>query len=114
MAELFGFKITRKDTDTGESKPSFTLPTPDDGTIDVAGGGFYSSVLDTDGRTKTDQQLITRYRTISQQPECDAAIEDIVNEGIVANEADMPVSIILDRLPYPETIKSKIKSRFRF
>ena len=112
MAELFGFKITRKDTDTGESKPSFTLPTPDDGTIDVAGGGFYSSVLDTDGRTKTDQQLITRYRTISQQPECDAAIEDIVNEGIVANEADMPVSIILDRLPYPETIKSKIRKEF--
>ena len=112
MAELFGFKITRKDTDTGESKPSFTLPTPDDGTIDVAGGGFYSSVLDTDGRTKTDQQLITRYRTISQQPECDAAIEDIVNEGIVANEADMPVSIVLDRLPYPETIKSKIRKEF--
>ena len=112
MAELFGFKITRKDTDTGESKPSFTLPTPDDGTIDVAGGGFYSSVLDTDGRTKTDQQLITRYRTISQQPECDAAIEDIVNEGIVANEADMPVSIILDRLPYPETIKNKIRKEF--
>tara|TARA_B100000424_G_scaffold131871_1_gene100048 strand:- start:957 stop:2453 length:1497 start_codon:yes stop_codon:yes gene_type:complete len=111
MAELFGFKITRKDEEKG-SEQSFTLPTPDDGTIDVAGGGFYSSILDTDDRTKNDQQLIVRYRTISQQPECDAAIEDIVNEGIVANEDDMPVSIILDRLPYSDTIKEKIKKEF--
>ena len=111
MAELFGFKITRSDKQEGE-RESFTLPTPDDGTIDVAGGGFYSSILDTDGRTKSEKDLITRYRTISQQPECDAAIEDIVNEGIVANEADMPVSIVLDRLPYPDSIKTKIKEEF--
>tara|TARA_Y100001963_G_scaffold77957_1_gene108036 strand:- start:1268 stop:2782 length:1515 start_codon:yes stop_codon:yes gene_type:complete len=112
MAELFGFKITRKDEETKGSEQSFTLPTPDDGTIDVAGGGFYSSILDTDGRTKNDSQLIVRYRTISQQPECDTAIEDIVNEGIVANEDDMPVSIILDRLPYSDVIKEKIKKEF--
>ena len=99
MAELFGFKITRSKEEQARKGDSFTLPAPDDGTIDVAGGGFYSSVLDTDGRTKSEKELITRYRTISQQPECDAAIEDIVNEGIVANESDMPVSIVLDRLP---------------
>ena len=54
MAELFGFKITRA-KDEGES---FTLPTSDDGTIEVAGGGFFSSVLDTDGRDKTENDLI--------------------------------------------------------
>ena len=112
MAELFGFKITRSKEEQVRKGDSFTLPTPDDGTIDVAGGGFYSSILDTDGRTKSEKELVTRYRTIAQQPECDAAIEDIVNEGIVANEADMPVSIVLDRIPYSDSIKSKIREEF--
>ena len=109
MAELFGFKITRSDEKSRKSEQTFTLPTPDDGTEEIASGGFFSSVLDTDGKSKTETDLIKKYRNISQQPECDAAIEDIVNEGIVANELDRPVEIVLDRLPYPETIKRKIR-----
>ena len=42
MAELFGFKISKKKEEGGVS---FTAPTSDDGTIDIAGGGFYSSFL---------------------------------------------------------------------
>ena len=52
-----------------------------------------------DGRERTENDLIRRYRDISQQPECDSAIEDIVNEGIVSDERDQSVSIVLDRLP---------------
>ena len=80
MAELFGFSITRKGTQGSED--TFTVPTPDDGSIEVAGGGFFSSVLDTDGRERTELDLIRRYRDIAQQPECDSAVEDIVNESI--------------------------------
>ena len=76
MDELFGFKITRA-KDEGES---FTLPTSDDGTIEVV-VRFFSSVLDTDGRDKTENDLIRRYRDIAIQPECDSAIEDIVSEA---------------------------------
>lgn len=108
MAELFGFKITRK-SDEGES---FALPTSDDGTIEVAGGGFYSSVLDTDGRDKTENDLIRRYRDIAIQPECDSAIEDIVSEGIASNEYDAPVAIRLDRLEYSEKVKKRIREEF--
>ena len=111
MAELFGFRIERPKKDEG-SEPSFTSPTPDDGTIEVAGGGFFGQILDTDGRQKSDLDLIRRYRDIAQQAECDTAVEDIVNEGIVSNESDQAVQITLDRLPYPDKIKRKIRAEF--
>jgi len=111
MAELFGFKIEKSSKDSGGGT-TFSTPTPDDGTIDVAGGGFFGQILDTDGRERTDLDLIRRYRDIAQQAECDTAIEDIINEGIVANENDQAVEITLDRLPYPEKIKRKIRSEF--
>ena len=100
MAELFGFRFERIKDDKGGEK--FTAPSSNDGTIDLSGGGFYSQVLDADGRDRTEHDLIRRYRDISQQPECDSAIEDIVNEGIVSDEKDQSVSIVLDRLPYPK------------
>ncbi len=111
MAELFGFQIQRAKRDTSSVK-TFTTPTPDDGSIDVVGGGFFGQVLDTDGRQRTELDLIRRYRDISQQSECDAAIEDIINEGIVANQSDIPVQISLDRIPYSDKIKRKIRTEF--
>ena len=111
MAELFGFRIERPKKAEG-SVPSFTSPTADDGTIDIAGGGFFGQILDTDGRERTDLDLIRRYRDIAQQAECDTAIEDIINEGIVSNENDQAVQITLDRLPYPEKIKKRIREEF--
>jgi hypothetical protein len=111
MAELFGFRIERPKKAEG-SVPSFTTPTADDGTLDIAGGGFFGQILDTDGREKTDLDLIRRYRDIAQQPECDTAVEDIINEGIVSNENDQAVQITLDRLPYPEKIKRRIRDEF--
>ena len=111
MAELFGFRIERSKKGEGGGQ-SFTSPTSDDGTIEVAGGGFFGQVLDTDGRQKSDYDLIRRYRDIAQQAECDTAVDDIVNEGIVSNENDQAVQITLDRLPYPNKIKRKIRKEF--
>jgi hypothetical protein len=110
MAELFGFSITRKGAQ--DSGDTFTVPTPDDGSIEVAGGGFLSSVLDTDGRERTELDLIRRYRDIAQQPECDSAVEDIVNEAITSDEFSQSVMVTLDRLPYPEKIKRLIRKEF--
>jgi len=112
MAELFGFSIKRSQKELGANEKSFASPAPDDGSIEVAGGGFFGQVLDTDGREKSDLELIKRYRDISQQSECDTAIEDIVNEGIVANQEDIPVQISLDRVPYSDKIKRKIREEF--
>jgi len=110
MADLFGFRFTRIKDD--KNKENFTLPSEQDGTIDVAGGGFFGQVLDTDGRERTESDLIRRYRDIAQQPECDSAIEDIVNEGIVANERAQAIAIVLDQIPYPMKIKKSIEQEF--
>ena len=110
MAELFGYTITRaKSKGSGDQ---FIAPSSDDGTIEVAGGGFFSSILDTNGREKTELDLIRRYRDIAQQPECDSAVEDIVNEAISFDEVSQSVSISLDRLPYPEKIRRAIRKEF--
>ena len=112
MAELFGFSIQKAQKDQGPREKTFTDPTSDDGAIEIAGGGFFSSVLNTDGRERNDLDLIRRYRDISMQSECDAAIEDIVNEGIISNLNDIPVNIDLHNLQYSEKIKTRIRAEF--
>ena len=47
-------------------------------------GGYFSQYLDMEGQAKTED-LIRRYREIALHPECDMAIEDIVNEAIVVS-----------------------------
>ena len=108
MAEFFGFEIKRKEKELGAVTP----PATDDGTYDISGGGFYSTILDTDGRSRTEDDLIRRYRDIAIQPECDSAIEDIVSEAIASDERDMCVSITLDNLQVSATIKKRIKEEF--
>ena len=108
MAELFGFEIKRKEKELGAVTP----PATDDGTYDISGGGFYSTILDTDGRSRTEDDLIRRYRDIAIQPECDSAIEDIVSEAIASDERDMCVSVVLDNLQVSATIKKRIKEEF--
>ena len=110
MADLFGFRFTRIKDD--KDKDNFTVSSPQDGTLEVAGGGFFGQILDTDGRERTEQDLVRRYRDIAQQPECDSAIEDIVNEGIVANERAQAVQLVLDQVPYPMRIKKAIEKEF--
>ena len=112
MAELFGFTINRVKKDTG-GEQVFTTPTPDDGAIDIAGGGFFGQILDTDGREKTELDLIRRYRDIAQQPECDSAIEDIINEAVSFDEVSESVTLRTDRMPYPEKIKRAIRKEFQ-
>jgi len=110
MAELFGFKFERIKDSGGVEK--FTPPKTDDGTIEVAGGGFFGQVLDTDGRERTEQDLIRRYRDIAQQAECDSAIEDIVNEAVISNERDQAIQVTLDNLGYSDKIKRRIRQEF--
>ena len=109
MAELFGFTITRKKEEEGAS---FTLPTSDDGAVDIAQGGFYSSSYDIEGKDRTQYDLIKRYRNIAQQPECDSAIEDIISEAVASNEYDAPISLGLDGLNQSDKVKRRIREEF--
>ena len=111
MAELFGFSITRLKKQA-DPKQSFTTAQADDGTQTVAAGGHFGSYLDMEGTAKTEQDLIRRYREIAIHPECDMAIEDIVNEAIVANELKDAVRVMFNNLPYGREIQRKIEDEF--
>jgi len=112
MAQLFGFSITRV-KQPQDPKQSFTTPQAEDGTQTVAAGGYFGQYLDMEGTAKNEQELIRRYREIALHPECDMAIEDIVNEAIVANELKDAVKLDLDNVEYGKEIKGKIDNEFK-
>ena len=114
MAELFGFQITRANQKAkdGGTPQSFTVPTADDGTTTVSAGGYFGSYLDQEGGAKNEEELIRRYREIAIYPEVDTAIDDIVNEAIVADERDQSISLSLDNLNLSQKIKTKIRDEF--
>ena len=111
MAEFFGFKITREKPKS-DPKQSFSVPQAEDGTQVVAAGGYFASHLDMEGNAKTEADLIRRYREISIHPECDMAIEDIINEAIVSNENRQAVNLNTNNVPYGRDIKRRIEEEF--
>ena len=115
MVQLLGFQITRANDDRekpAEAKQAFTVPSPDDGTTTISAGGYFGQYLDMEVTAKNDVDLIKRYREVAQHPECDMAIEDIINEVIVSDDRDQSVSISLDKLAVSENIKAKIRNEF--
>ena len=112
MAELFGFQITRVKKQE-DPKQSFTTTQADDGTQTVAAGGYFGQYLDMEGTAKSEADLIRRYREIALHPECDMAVEDIINESVVANELRDPVRVNTDNINYGKDIKRKIEVEFK-
>ena len=112
MAKLFGFSI-----DDGKSKsPSVISPVPksnQDGVDNYISSGFYGSYLDIEGVYRTEHDLIRRYREMALHPECDGAIEDVVNEAIVSDLYDSPVEIELSNLNAGDALKKAIREEFR-
>ena len=113
MPKLFGFSIE----DTEAVSPSVISPVPpssDDGNDHYLSSGFFGSYVDIEGVYRTEFDLIKRYREMALHPECDSAIEDIVNEAIVADSNDSPVKIDLDNLNASDGIKKKIREAFKY
>lgn len=112
--QLFGFEIKRKKE---QDLPSVIPPSPVESgatviNTGVNAGGYYGAVLDIEGTIKTENDLIRRYREVSQYSDCDGAIEDIVNEAIVADEDRRCIEIKLDDVKVSSNIKNKIKEEF--
>ena len=113
MAKLFGFSIE----DTEPLSPSTVSPVPpnnEDGNDHYLSSGFFGSYVDIEGVYRTEFDLIKRYREMALHPECDSAIEDIVNEAIVSDTNDSPVQIDLDNLNASDGIKTKIRNEFKY
>ena len=111
--EIFGFKIERKSEEQPNARvPAFALPENDDGSLMFAGGGAYGSYLNMEGEYKNEVELIYKYREMSSLSDCEVAIENVVNEAIVAGKGERPVNILLDNLSLTESIKTKIRNEF--
>ena len=95
MAEFFGFEINRKKGNK-DNLVSIVPSTENDGAGVINSGGHFGQYLDQDAdKQKNEVELIVKYRDIAAQPECDAAIEDIVNESIVGDHDEAPVNLSL-------------------
>jgi len=112
MARLFGFSIEDKE------KKSATIVSPvpqnnEDGVDNYISSGFYGQYVDIEGVYRTEFDLIKRYREMALHPECDGAIEDVVNEAIVSDLYDSPVEIELSNLNASDRLKSAIREEFK-
>jgi hypothetical protein len=112
MAKLFGFSI---DNNQNKSK-SIISPVPEnnaDGVDYYIQSGFYGQYVDLEGVYRTEYDLIRRYREMALHPECDNAIEDVVNEALVSDLYDSPVEIELSNLNASDKLKEKIREEFK-
>ena len=97
MASIFGFQITRKKQQ--QAVASVVGPASDDGSALVSSAsGYYGLVIDLEGVIKNEYELIRRYRDCAMYSDCDIAIDEIVNEAIVADPTKPAVAIVLDSL----------------
>ena len=114
--KLFGFTLGKKDIVQVEKpeQASFSLPTEtiDDGAVTITQNAHYGTYVDLEGSIRNELELITRYREMSNHPECDMAIDEIVNEAITHDVDGKVMDINLDNLKQPETIKKKIIEEF--
>jgi hypothetical protein len=115
--KLFGFKIGRDDEEKSDSVQSFAIPDNEEGALTLqstfATGGAYGQYIDIEGAAKNEAELISRYREMIMYPECDLAVDDVVNEAIVFTDERPVTTLLLDKLKQPETIKTKIHAEFQ-
>lgn len=105
-----------------EQNKSFAPPVDSDGAsvvIDtpnvqagVNAGGHFGTYVDIEGSARSEAELIKKYREIASYPECDMAIEDIVNEAISDLEDERLVSLDLSEVKISESLKKKMHTEF--
>ena len=113
MAKLFGFSI---DDEEKKSKGvvSPVPPNNEDGADYYLSSGFYGQYVDIEGVFRTEFDIIRKYRNMALHPECDTAVEHVVNEAIVADLNDSPVEIDLDNLNASSSLKNVIRDEFKY
>ena len=113
--KLFGWEIKKASRKDEKLLPSIVPPVDEDGAGYVtSAGAHYGTYVDINGDNdlKDDISLIRQYRGVSQHPEVDDAIENIVNEAISSSSNEQSVALILDKVEAPDSIKKQIIEEF--
>ncbi len=116
---LFGFRFRSKKQEKEDSHKtqSFIPSTNEDGAITLeqlpSQFSYYGIYYDHSGVIQNEVQLIDKYREMSLYGEIDGAIDEIVNECIIGDKKEPPVSIELsENFKFSEDIKNKIRKEF--
>ena len=113
MAKLFGFSIEDPNEKKKKGVISPVPPNNEDGADYFLSSGFYGQYVDIEGVFRTEFDVIKRYRDMALHPECDTAIEHVVNEAIVSDSNDSPVEVNLDNLNVSDKLKGIIRDEFK-
>ena len=108
---LFGYNLTKKKPEE-KNQQSFVVPQDDDGATSVNASGFFGTYLDIDAAAKNENDLINRYRDIALYPDCDSAVEDIINEAVAAEDDEEVVKVNLDKVKLSSSVKRMIEEEF--
>lgn len=128
--KLFGFEITRQLAKSDQpyasqaglvpvepakapEAKSFVAKNAEDGSTVISAGGYFGQYIDIDGTTvASDQDLILKYRNAAEQPECDTAVNYIIDEAIASGEEKSPISLSLNDLEYSDEVRDAIQKEF--
>ena len=118
--DIFGFtlKQNNKNKKQEENKSniplSFAEPSTDDGSaIFISAGSHQIAYHDLgDYSGKSDISRILKYREISNYPECDQAIEEIINEMVVIDDEFKSIELIIDEEEISKKLRETIQEEF--
>lgn len=110
--ELFGWSISRTKPMQTPSPVTPPITGASVVTAPTAAYGYYGYSYDIDGMISNEHQLINRYREVSTYPDCDQAIEQIVNEAVIVDQSKPPVSLNVDNVKLSKGLKKKILEEF--
>ena len=115
IMELFGYQITKKigsrEEKLDKDLKSFVPKRDDEGSSSVVTtGGYYGQYVDIDGTSNnSENELIVKYREAASQPECDQAINDIVDGAIASGDDSAPAALNMNDSELPDSIKKQIQ-----
>lgn len=114
MVELVGFSFTNKAQEKRQKEQtSFVPPQNVEGALEAAVGDVYGLYYDLHDQAGNESELVTKYRQLTNIPEVDTAVDDVVNEAIyVSDIGDKPVEIVVADLQQPASVKKAIKETF--
>ena len=112
--QLFGFEIKKTAAEDLEAinLQAIVPQNQEDAVTEIAPGGIYGTYLDLEASAKNEADLVTRYREMVMQPECDQAVDDVINDAIIMDRNVYPVEIILDNTELPLRVKKLVREEF--
>lgn len=117
MKNYFGFTIRDEEDEKRTDKlKSFAPPVDLEGAMITGFSAFNPQYIDFGAQRAVDEvRLIERYREMAISPECESAIEDIINEFICIDERNSPINIVLDEVKdISPSIKDNIRDEFEY